>query len=64
MNVLRGLVVVVVGWLAGLAGFARAADVALRVVPAEHPLLYLRAADVAKLAQRMAHPVLAPVMTR
>lgn len=43
---------------------ARAAEVALPPVPAEHPRLYLRAADVAKLPQRMAHPVLAPVVTR
>jgi heparin/heparan-sulfate lyase len=41
-----------------------AAEVALPVVPAEHPRLYLRAADVANLPQRMAHPVLAPVVTR
>ena len=56
---LRGLV----GWIV-LVASAAAADVALPVMPAEHPRLYLRAADVAKLPQRMAHPVLAPVVTR
>jgi heparin/heparan-sulfate lyase len=33
-------------------------------VPAEHPRLYLRAADVARLPARLNHPVLAPVAAR
>lgn len=56
---LRRLVV----WIVLVAG-GTAAEPILPALPAEHPRLYLRAADVAKLPQRMAHPVLAPVVTR
>lgn len=42
----------------------RAADPAIPAPPPEHPRLYLRAADVAKLPRRLAHPVLAPVVAR
>ena len=41
-----------------------AAEVAIPTPPPEHPRLYLRASDVAKLPQRMAHPVLAPVVAK
>lgn len=64
MSFMRGLVVVAVSGIAILACHVRGVEVTLPVVPAEHPRLYLRAADVAKLPQRMAHPVLAPVVTR
>ncbi|MBI5766821.1 MAG: heparinase II/III family protein [Verrucomicrobia bacterium] len=47
-----------------LLTFLRAADPAIPVPPPEHPRLYLRATDVAKLPQRLAHPVLAPVVAR
>ena len=56
---LRRLVV----WIV-IAASGAAAEPSLPAVPAEHPRLYLRAADVAKLPQRMTHPVLAPVVTR
>lgn len=56
---LRRLVV----WIV-LAASGAAAEPTLPVVPAEHPRLYLRAADVMKMPQRMAHPVLAPIVTR
>jgi heparin/heparan-sulfate lyase len=42
----------------------RAAEPAIPVPPPEHPRLYLRAAEVAQLPRRLAHPVLAPVVAR
>ncbi|MCX6954851.1 MAG: heparinase II/III family protein [Verrucomicrobia bacterium] len=63
MNPSRALFAAVVCSLA-TALVAVAADVAIPMPPAEHPRLYLRAAEVAKLPQRLAHPVLAPTVAR
>jgi heparin/heparan-sulfate lyase len=62
----------VLGLVFSLAGGARGAaapgptpaPASVPKPPAEHPRLYLRAADVARLPQRLAHPVLAPTVER
>lgn len=63
MNLARTFIAVVGCILTATFG-VNAAEVTIPTPPAEHPRLYLRAADVAKLPQRFAHPVLAPVVER